>query len=173
MEYMDLLLTISTFLLMVFTGFYVFFTYRLQKETKRSVDEINRPEVVVTLGVNKTRPNNEGPIIYELCLGVMNAGTRPARNIRLYCDESFIPAGSGFPLITSKYFKNGIDILMVPKRQMDVLLSTEDISKIFDDEYYKRMPSKIQVTVKYQSANETEYEDVWTLDFNNPDDHRL
>ena len=61
---------------MIFTGLYVLFTYRLQKETKRSVDEINRPEVVVTLHVVKTRPDRSGPIIYELSLALMNAGTR-------------------------------------------------------------------------------------------------
>ena len=157
---------------MIFTGFYVFFTYKLQKETKRSVDEINRPEVVVTLDVNKIRPDPLGPITYELCLGVMNVGTRAARNIKLYCDKSFIPA-SCLPLITFKYFENGIDILMVQKRVTDILLSTTDISKIFDDAYYEHRESKTKVKVEYQSANETEYKDVWTLDFNNKDDHRL
>ena len=158
---------------MIFTGLYVLFTYRLQKETKRSVDEINRPEVVVTLHVVKTRPDRSGPIIYELSLALMNAGTRTARNIRLYCDKSFIPAASSLPLITFKYFENGIDILMVQKQVTDVLLSTKDISHIFDDAYYEHRESKINVKVKYQSANGTEYTDEWTLDFNNRGDHRL
>lgn len=173
MQYMDLLLAISTFLLMIFTGLYVFFTYRLQKETKRSVDEINRPEILVDLYVSKMQPGGSGnPIIYELSLSVTNVGTRAAHNIRLSCDKSFIPA-FGSPLMKHKFFKNGIDVLTAQKAVRDVLQSTQNISEIFDNAYYEHRNSKIKVKVEYQSVNGTEYPGERTLDFNNRDEHRL
>ena len=169
---MDTLLSISTFLLMIFTGLYVFFTYKLQKETKRSVDEINRPEVVITLHLDRLQPDRQGPIIYELKLGVMNMGTRTARKIRLQCDKSFIPASCS-PLYTYECFQDEINILPDKKRQTYLLISETNISKIFDDGYYEHRESKTKVKVEYKSINGTVYTDEFVLDFNNRKDHNL
>lgn len=95
---MEWITVIATVAVAGATVVYVWLTHRLLKETKRSIDETNRPEVVVFLKFEDghMEPASRALSSYfcKLNLCIMNVGTRTAYKVKFKGDFSFKPAFS-------------------------------------------------------------------------------
>lgn len=149
------------------TVLYVWLTHRLLKETKRSIDETNRPEVVVFLDfVDGIPPEIHSNKEYycKLSLCVRNVGTRAARKVKFEGDLSFQPA-KGISLDRIEFMKKGIEILPPGVDVIRNVVQSDNFLDIYDPNYYQDKSSKVDICVKYQSSGGTPYDDSFTLDF--------
>ncbi|MDE0327099.1 MAG: hypothetical protein OXN27_24505 [Candidatus Poribacteria bacterium] len=160
----------STVVIAIATVVYVFLTNRLLKETKRSIDETNRPEVVIFLDFEEggTVPASRalGSYFCQLSLCIMNVGTRTAYKVKFKGDLSFEPA-LGDPLNQIKSLKDGIPLLIPGQIVSHTISYTDSFTNIFNDEFYKNRSSKVEIHVEYQNVGKKEYKDDggFTLDF--------
>lgn len=161
---------IATGVVAIATMVYVWLTNRLLKETRRSIDETNRPEVVIFLKFEDghTAPASRalGPYLCKLSLCIMNVGTRTAYKVKFKGDLSFKPA-VGNPLNQVKSLKDGIPLLIPGQIVSHTISCTDDFINIFNDEFYKNRSSKVEIHVEYQNVGKKEYKDDsgFTLDF--------
>ena len=81
---------IATIVVAIATVVYVWLTHRLLKETKRSIDETDRPEVVVFLKFEDSWTNHYS---YKLSFCVQNIGKRAARKVKFEGNFSFQAVG--------------------------------------------------------------------------------
>ena len=167
---MEWIATITTIVLALLTGIYVYLTYRLLKETKRSIDETNRPEVVVFLKFEdgNTEPASRTLSSYfcKLSLCIMNVGTRTAYKVKFKGNLSFKPA-FGAPLNQIKSLKEGIPLLIPGQIVTHTISHTDRLADIFNDEFYKNGSSKVEIHVEYHNIGKKEYKDdgCFILDF--------
>ena len=161
---------IATVVVAIATVVYVWLTNRLLKETRRSIDETSRPEVVIFLDFEEghTEPASRalGPHFFKLSLCIMNVGTRAAYKVKFKGDLSFKPAAGG-PLNQVKSLKDGIPLLIPGQIVSHTISYTDSFTNIFNDEFYKNRSSKVEIHVDYQNVGKKEYKDDsdFTLDF--------
>ena len=167
---MELITPITTVVLALLTGIYVYLTYKLLKETKRSIDETNRPEVVVFLKFEdgNTEPASRTLSTYfcNLSLCIINVGTRTAYKVKFNGDLSFKPV-NGDPLNQIKSLKDGIPLLIPGQIVTHTISYSDRISEIFNDELYENRSSQVEIQVEYQNVGKKEYKDGggFILDF--------
>lgn len=161
---------IATIVVAIATVVYVLLTHRLLKETKRSIDETNRPEVIVFLDFEEGYSGSPSPTFdnyfCKLNLCIMNVGTRTAYKVKFPGDLSFKPA-LGDPLNQIKSLKDGIPLLIPGQIVTHTISYTDRMGNIFNDEFYKNRSSKVEIYVEYQNIGKKEYKDDggFTLDF--------
>lgn len=161
---------IAAIVVAIATVVYVWLTHRLLKETKRSIDETNRPEVVVFLDFEEGYSGTASPTFSnyfcKLNLCIMNVGTRTAYKIKFKGDLSFKPA-FGDPLNQIKSLKDGIPLLIPGQIVTHTISHTDRLGNIFNDEFYKNGSSKVEIYVEYHNVGEKEYKNDggFILDF--------
>ncbi len=170
MEVAAIVGAISTIVLAIATVIYVWLTQRLLKETKRSIDETNRPEVVVFLDFEEdyleaVDPNFRNSFC-KLNLCIMNVGTRTAYEVKFKGDLSFEPA-MGDPLNQIKSLTDGIPLLIPGQIVTHTISHTDRFVNIFNDEFYKNRSSKAKIHTEYYNVGKKEYKDegCFILDF--------
>lgn len=168
---MEWITLIAAIVVAIATVVYVRLTHRLLKETKRSIDETNRPEVVVFLkfedGYTEPASRDLSSYFCKLSLCIMNVGTRTAYKIKFIIgDFSFKPA-FGDPLNQIKSLKDGIPLLIPGQIVPHTISHTDRMGNIFNDEFYKDRSSKVEIHVEYQNVGKKEYKDdgCFILDF--------
>ena len=145
----------------VFTGIYVFFTYKIMKTTEKMLKEQSRPEIVAFL---KFETQNYDPPIgptYKTMLCVQNVGTRTACNIRFDGDFSFVPV-YGEPLNKIDFLVKGIPILVPGKTVYGKIFSIGvrgPLLEVLDDTLYENKKSEVKIDIFYKNIGDTEYDD--------------
>ncbi len=156
------LTVISTFVLVVITGWYAYLTRKL-------VDTANKPEIIVYLlrekvisGLVSERGLDQSifeTIVATLC--VENVGTGVARKIKFGVPIGFTPHG-GVPLNQIGFLNRGI-ILLAPgqkieRNQVSRLTGSVDLSQ-----------GSVDIDVTYEDLQGKEYSRTFTLDFSESD----
>lgn len=164
---MELIIVFATVVIAIATVYYAWQTHKLLKETRRSVDEMNRPEVVVFLnfvdGITQESDSSED-YYCKLSFCVRNVGTRVARKVRFEGDFSFQPA-KGSSLSRIEFIKKGIEILPPGIDVVQVVSHSNNFFEIYDPDYYQDKSSKVEISVEYLSSGGTLYNDLFALDF--------
>ncbi|RKU24565.1 hypothetical protein C6497_17230 [Candidatus Poribacteria bacterium] len=148
---------------------YVCLTYKILKETRRSIEETDRPEVVIFLIFEDgTPPESHSNTEYycKLSLCVRNFGTRTARKVRFKGDFSFQPP-KGISLDTIDFIDKGIEILPPGIDVIQRVSHSDYFYNIYDHDYYHDKSSKIDIHVEYQSFGGILYYDLFPVDFLN------
>ncbi len=135
---------IATGILAVFTGFYVFFTYRLMKETRRMVDEMTRPDVAIYF--KNEKPEKTQSIYFKICFCIKNVGTHTVRKVRFEGDLAFKPQDKAIGDI--RWVKNGIEVLLPSEMHSDSIY-VATIPKQHS-EFYDISDSKANIKVIYE-----------------------
>ncbi len=156
------LTVISTFVLVIITGWYAHLTRKL-------VDTASKPEIIVYLlrekvisGLVSERELDQS--IFETTVATLcveNVGTGVARTIRFGGSLAFAPYG-GIPLEQIGFLKRGITLLApgqkIEHNQVSRLTGSVDLSQ-----------TPIDIDVTYEDLQGKEYSRTFTLDFNESD----
>lgn len=156
------LTVISTFVLVIITGWYAYLTRKL-------VDTANKPEVIVYLLCEKVisglvGENKLDQSIFETTvttLSVENVGTGVARKIKFGGDLTFAPYG-GTPLEQIGFLKRGISLLAPGQK-----IERNQVSRLTGSVDFSQVPVDIDVT--YEDLQGKEYSRSFTLDFSESD----
>ena len=140
----------ATIVLAVITSRYVQLTASLLKATYR-------PEIVVSLHIDRPRDNSA---VYLKFICVENVGTGVARRVNFGGDLDF-ETEDGIPLNQIHFFKNGIDALAPGK---DRGHQVTDLRGPANPEVKQYNP--VVITVTYKDWMGGDYDDEFTLDFN-------
>ena len=159
----SLIIAGSTLLLVVLTGTYVIITFKLLQETKQTINETHRPEVVLFLTLERQQKNQRCYLDTFLC--VQNVGTRAARRIWFDGDFSFKPV-YGNSLKEINFLRNGIEVLISGQTMSAKIASVERrLDELHKEDLYKDRQAKVKFDVTYQTFFGKEFSDRFQLDF--------
>ena len=146
-----LIAAIATVILVGITWRYVQLTDNLLKSTYR-------PQIVVSLHISRLSDNYD---IYTKYISVENVGTGVARKLIFGGDLDF-ETEDGTPLNQIPFFKNGIDALVPGKDRGHQVTNPRGPASPPEVEQYK----PVVITVAYEDWTGGDYDDEFTLDFN-------
>ena len=146
-----LIAAIATVILVGITWRYVRLTDNLLKSTYR-------PQIVVSLHISRLPDNYD---VYTKYISVENVGTGVARKLIFGGDLDF-ETEDGIPLNQIHFFKNGIDALAPGKDRIHQGTYLRGPASPPEVEQYK----PVVITVAYEDWMGGDYDDEFTLDFN-------